>query len=146
MKFRFSLETVMQHRKLQKDLAMKDYVEAQAQLENCLTHIRALYSQADEGRQRISKLLEQGGRTSSQIGQIEDFITGQKVKIIRERQKARELMKVVEDKHEILIEQAREHKKFEMLKEKRKAEFTKAQQRREVKQVDDLVTMKFRKG
>lgn len=146
MKFKFPLESVIRYRKQLEDEARRDFETAQANLERCLQHINYMYQQMDDSRTRILKLQQKPPVDIASIRYNEEFIEGQKILIQNERLKARELMTVLEQKQEVLVEKAKEHKILLKLKERRRTQFLNEQKKLEVKRMDDLVTMRFRPG
>lgn len=139
MPFRFGLNTVLKHRQRLEDVAQREFAEAQAAVDECLRAIEAMYQRMDEVREDISTAQKKGdGHHLQQIVEMEGFLNGQKLRIDRLRLKARELLVVAEEKHEALIEAAREKKILVKLKEKRFAEYKERLSRIEYKEMDDL--------
>lgn len=139
MAFRFSMEAVLKHRKRQEELAQKELVEAQSNLEVCLHSIESMYRQIDETRASISRSEKIGDKSDVQwIVTSEAFIEAQKVRIHHERLHARELIRVLENKQEQLVERLHERKIIEKLKERREQEYKERMARLEQKEVDDL--------
>jgi len=140
--FNFRFEFLLDHRIRLEEIARRNFVEAKSKLEECLTGIQAMYTLIDEARERISKM--QKGRESviHHIQAEESFIAGQAIRIDRERQRARDLLIVAEEKQELLLEAAKDRKMIEVLKEKKAQDYKKEMKRRETKQVDDLVVMR----
>ena len=143
MKFRFRLETLLRHRKIVQDEAQRAYAEAQSAVQLQLTRIKEMYADLDEARLRAENLQKRGGACLPDLLQIEDYVQGQKVRIQRARQKARELMQVAEEKLEILTEKMQEHKVLEKLKEKQKEEMRRAYNKKQQKESDDISLMRF---
>jgi flagellar FliJ protein len=143
VKFRFRLETVLRQRKIEQDLAQKDHAEAAAAVRDQLAKIKRLYSRIDDARLRAENIQKQGGTCLSDLQALEAFIVGQKQRIVKERQVARELMAVEEEKHDVLVECNKAFKILEKLKEKKKLEFKVEKNKKEVKRADDIVTMRF---
>lgn len=142
MRFRFRLETVMRQRRVERDTAQRDYSEAQSHVQNQLLKIKKMYDQIDEARANAEKLERQGGPHANQLVQTEEFITGQIILIQQERETARELMMVAEQKLEVLTEKLQAFKILEKLKEKKREEFRKERNRRTDKEIDDLTVMR----
>jgi flagellar protein FliJ len=139
MAFRFSMESVLKHRKRQEEVAHRDVIESQHILEACLQGIELMYRQIDEARLSISQAERSGVRTDMQwIVTSEAFIEAQKGRIHKERLHARELIRDLETKQEKLIEKLHERKIIEKLKERRQQEYRDRLARLEQKEVDDL--------
>ncbi len=143
MAFRFGLNTVLKHRQRMEDVAQREYAEAQAAVDECLRLIEAMYQRMDEVREDILQAQRKGdGHHLQQIVDMESFLNGQKIRIERLRLQARELLIVAEQKHEVLIEAAREKKILVKLKEKRFSEYKERLNRLEYKEMDDLTNMR----
>lgn len=144
MAFRFGLETVLKHRKRLEDVAQREYLEAQQNLDVCLARIDAMYKRMDEVRMEIHQAQSSGSRQSvNEILEMELFITGQKVRVQTERMTARQLMQIVEAKQELLIQASREKKILVQLKDKKLTEYKEWLARIEAKALDDLTTTRF---
>ncbi|MCB0407059.1 MAG: flagellar export protein FliJ [Bdellovibrionales bacterium] len=147
MKFRFKLESLLKYRNQLKDEAQRDYRSAQFKVDQCLGEIQKMYEQMDQSRNLISQ--KERAKSNDQIPMIlssHDFISGQKIKIERKRQEARELMSIAEQKLEILIAKTQDFEVLKKLKERQHESFKKEKKKKENKQLDDLVTMRFRRS
>ena len=144
MAFKFGLDTVLKHRGRLEDVAQREYAEAQAAVDECLTQIERMYQRSDEVREEIAEA-EQTGTAGklAEIREMEHFLSGQKIRIERMRLKARELLAAAEDKHEALIVAARERKILVKLKEKKLFEYKAWLQRIEAKELDDLTMVRI---
>ena len=146
MKFEFSFEKLLEHKKTLEDIARRNWAEKQGELDKGLKKLEDMFGQIDESRQRALTLGTNGGATGPALVQIDEFINGQKIRIERHRASLRELMAEVERLHELLVEAAKERKTLEKLKERRLEEFKKLQKKREAKEIDELVTTRFGKN
>lgn len=143
MKFKFKLNTLMKQRKIEQDIAQRDYAEASEILRKHMGHIKELYAQYDSTLAESEAIQAKGGSCMPQLAQLNDFLSGQKIKIQKAREKARELMSIEEAKLEILIEKVKAHKILEKLKEKQQEAFRKAKNKKISKDVDDLSTIRY---
>lgn len=144
MAFEFSFESLLRHRARIEEMARREFLEAQAIVQGTLNEIDKMYQRIDEVRNQISE--EQQGNNTNLIQQLEAFIEGQKIRIEMKRLEARQQMEVAEEKQDILTERAKEHKSLKKLKAKKYAEFKKAQKKKEAKNIEDMVTMRFRRS
>lgn len=143
MAFRFGLETVLKHRHRIEEVAQREFADAQAAVDQCLSEIEAMYRRLDEVREEILAAQQRGSASELEmIREMETFVTGQKVRIERLRLKARDLLIVAEEKHEALITAAQERKVMVKLKEKRFAEYKTWLARMEAKELDDVVSVR----
>jgi len=143
MKFTFRLETLMRHRKVLRDEAQREYLIAQSYLQDQMTRIKEMYAELDLARLRAEQIQIQGGNCSAQLMHLDDYIQGQKVRIHAARQKARELMQIAEEKHEVLTEKLKDHKMLEKLKEQKKLEYKKMKNKIAQAEIDDMSIMRF---
>jgi len=144
--FEFKFEVLKRHRKRLEEIAQRDFVEARHNLDNCLAIIAGHFRAIDETRLLIVSLQKIG--SSESLGEIlsaEHFISGVKIRIVRERERARELMRIMEEKHELLIEAARAHKMLVKLRDRKFSEYRKERRRDEAKRIDDLVTIRSKR-
>lgn len=146
MAFKFAFSTLLRHRHNLEEAARKEFLEAQARVDQCLKDLDQLYEDQDQARLEIEKISRQGGHNSPRLQALDEFIAGTEIKIQRQRAKARELIQVAEDKRDILIEAAKEHKILLKVKDRRYAEFKRAERKREEKVMQDLVTMRFKRS
>lgn len=145
MKFSFPYDKLLDHRKMLEEIARKDYISARTQADDAEAKLRAMYDDVSSARDRAGRLEVMGGPQGPLLSLISDFIDGQKIRIERQRQTIRELLAVVEEKHEALIEAAREHKTLQKLKERRLKEFKRQLKKKELKEVDEMVTTRFKR-
>ncbi len=145
-KFDFKLETVKNHRRILKELANREYLAAKFAVDQKLAIIKSMYEAIDDARVRADDLQSTKGATSHNLVQIDDFITGQGVRIERARQEVREMMVALEEKHEALVEKVKDFKILEKLEAKQKVKFKKEQNKIEQKKTDDLTIMRFKRS
>lgn len=142
MAFKFRFETLKKHRKTLRDIAQKDYADAEAKANEQMQLIESLYVQIDEANEKSLKLREARPVDMDQMKSIEEFVELQKVKIELEREKARELLSVMEEKQEVLMEKAREFKVVEILRAKELEKHKEKMRLIEAKEVDDINLMR----
>lgn len=144
MKFKFGLDKVLRHRKILEDLAQKDFQEAMALYNKKVAEIDALNEAMKKARETGHSLVSQtGGQVAESLKQIQEFTVLQDIRIAHESQKLAEIGKLVEAKREVLRQKAMDKKILERLEEKKREEFKAEQNRREQKNIDDNVSMRF---
>jgi len=126
------------------DLARRDWITAQAASDVAMKELEGLYAQIEQARFRAAALQKAGGAHSTELGQIDDFIRGQKIRIEAKRAELRLLLGEVERCHELLLQASIETKTLEKLKERRLAEFKLKRKKRELKEVDELIVTRAR--
>lgn len=139
MKFRFGLENVLKHRQRCEEVAQREYAEAQFAVDECLRKLEAMYQRMDEVRVEIHSLQKQGtNQALVQINEMEHFLKGQLIRIEAQREQARQLLMVAEQKQEALVLAAQESKILEKLKDKKMSQHRERLKVLEAKQLDDL--------
>jgi len=136
--FRFGLETVLKHRKRLEEIAQREYAEAQNAVNEALNRLEAMYTRTDEVRVEIAQAQSRGDSESlSQVLEMEGFINGRKCGLNACARKRAKLLRLAEEKQELLIKAAQEKKVLVKLKDKRLAEYRDWLRRLEAKAVDD---------
>lgn len=146
MKFKFGYQQLLEYRKRLEDLAQRDYVTAKKAVDLAEEALEAMYQQIDDSRQRARMLEVQGGKQAPSLAFIDDFINKHKIRIEMHRKVIRELKQFEEIKQQALVVAAKEYKILEKLKERKMLEFKDILKKRELKQVDELVTTRFKRG
>jgi flagellar export protein FliJ len=147
MKFKFSYAKLEEYHKQQEEIAQRDYIESLNRLEEEKKTLRKMYEENDRSLQ-ISYEIREGKRPFSQatLTAIEVFIDGSDKKIDVQRAVVMSHNTICENKQEILIAAAREHKTFQKLREKQYAEFKTAMKKKEMKINDELVVTRFKRS
>lgn len=143
MKFKFPLESVVKHRKIKEDLAQKDFMEAQAQLNQELAQLEKMRQDMHEAHLRAAALEKLGGAQGPALGQIHEFKKGQVLRIERQKVRVQEVEKWVEDKREILRQAALEYKIIDKLKEKKFEEYKHERAIKEQQEADEQSVLRF---
>jgi flagellar protein FliJ len=146
MKFEFSLESLLDHRRRVEDVAQKDWAEAQAKVDQAVAKLNEFYDQVDEARQRTASLENQGGAQAGALISNSEFIGGQKYRIEAQRHVIRGLKAEAERLQDILIEAAKETKTLEKLRERQLEEFKIKRRKLEAKELDELIVTRFKKA
>jgi flagellar protein FliJ len=143
--FRFNLEAVLKHRKREEDVAQRDYMEMQETVDLCLREIKNMYGKIDETREAVGAAEKSGTPNDIQfILQADHFIDGQKLRIREARLKARDLIRELEHRQEVLTEKLHERKIMDKLKEKKFEEYKETIAKLEQKEMDDITSARFR--
>ena len=145
MKFDFPYEKLLDHRRTLEELARKEFMIAKGKVDDAETELRKMYDDVAANRQRALDLAEKGGPQGGALVQIHEFIQGQKFRIQNQREKIQGLMMEMEEKKQALVEAAKETKTLEKLKERQLKEFKQAAKKRELKEIDEIVTTRFKR-
>ncbi|AZZ37866.1 flagellar export protein FliJ [Bdellovibrio sp. qaytius] len=143
IKFNFTLQKVLDHREIKMDLAKKDYLEAQAFL---AAEQKMLEDMIEAKRRSLAERSSLAGQTTgwqASVNQINNFITGQDLRIANQNERLLKIEKVVESRREILKDALTEVKIMERLKEKKKADFLQEVRQKEAKELDEISSTRF---
>lgn len=145
-RFRFNLENVIKVRQVAENLAQRDFQLAQAELHQQQQNLQKMFDEKAQAFQQRHIFEDEGGSKAPHLGQVQDFLQGQEIRIQRQQAKIQDIETQVERLREILRERSIELKIIEKLKEKRRVEFVSEENRREVKEADDQSMMRFKSG
>lgn len=144
MSYIFSLEVLLDYKKRLENEARLLFVEAQSKVDAAIVVLGEYYDQVDRTREQNSILQAQGGALAPSLVANSDFITGQKFRIEAQRLKIRELKTTADELHEAMIEAAKETKTLEKLKERGFEQYKRDRRKREMKQQDELTTLRHK--
>lgn len=142
-KFNFPLQKVLQHRKIQENLAQADFLKAQEDLNQLLDDLSSLENAKTEARFLRHKNEVEGIQPVGGLVQVHDFLQGQDLRIKKLKDQILAQETVVENLREILRNKAVEHKIIESFKEKKKQQFKQEYKKYSQKLVDDITLMRF---
>lgn len=143
MKFKFSLEKVLKHREIQESLAQRDFLEAQNALNDEIAVLQNMIQIKEDSLLERNKLVQNTQTWALTVQQINQFLSGQDLRIKLQNQRLSEFEKVVEAKREILKKASIEVKIIEKLKEKKLEEFKREYNRQEQNEIDELTALRF---
>lgn len=143
MKFKFSLEKVLRHRHLQESLAQRDFLEAQNILSDEVAKLHNMIQIKEDSIRERNELVQNTQTWGLSVQQINQFLSGQDLRINLQNQRLSELEKVVEAKREILRKASVEVKIIEKLKQKKLEEFKREFDRKEQNELDELSALRF---
>lgn len=139
MKFKFSLQKVLEHRKTLENIAQRDFQEALQVYNNQVDVLEDLKRQRHEaflGRYRVQT--KDSSYLSPRLQQTHEFLIGQDKRIELQKSKVQELENVVEKFREILREKVISTKIIEKLKEKKYREYLAERNILEQKELDEI--------
>ncbi len=145
MKYKFSLEVLLDHRKKLENEARRNFMLAQSRVDEAIAELNGFYDQVDRTRTENGDIEKSGGRASPKLMANDDFIAGQKFRIEAQRLKIRELKVIADDLMEIMIEAAKEAKTLVKLKERRTDEHKLAERKHELKVTDEIVILRHKR-
>lgn len=143
MKFKFSLEKVLNHRHIQMDLAKKEYMDAMNFLNDEKEILNNLVEAKIQAISERSLLAGRGPDWLLRAEQINTFLKGQDLRIALQNERLLKIEKVVESRREILKDSLAEVKIMERLKENKKVDFLQEERNKENKELDEISTIRF---
>lgn len=147
MKFNFRMQKVLEHRKVQENLAKTDFQVAQGRLNEEVEKLQNMIDQKKKARIKSFEL-ETGSDVPSPLrnGILEESSRFQKlqdVRIEKQREIIAEWEKEVESKREILKTKAIEYKIIEKVKDKKKQQFVDEANKKEQNENDEISILRF---
>ncbi len=143
MKFKFGLQKVLTHRKIQEDLAQRDYQEILNILTAQQNDLQKMFNSISDARADVASLeAKSSPGLVERVKQIHEFIKLQDIRVAQQQEKIKQTEKLVESKQEVLRQKAMDKKIIERLKEKKKRAFDEEQRKIQQKELDELVVMR----
>lgn len=143
MKFKFPLEKVLKYRHTQVDLARRDFLQAQNKLDQAIGVREQMLLDKENTLRDRSQLIQQENNWQPKVEQLNTFLSGQDLRIVRQNESLRILEKEVESYREILMNALSEAKMMERLKEKKKKEFIRDFNDKEQKELDEIASVRY---
>jgi flagellar FliJ protein len=142
MKFKFQLEKVLDHKKILEDQAKKDFGEVSKKLRDQEKYLVDLEADLTTAYQNKFQVQQMGGSIASYLDFFHHYYISQKKMIENQKKIIMGLAKILEEKRLFLVQAAREHKTFVMLKEKKIIDFKKEVKKRDQKRIDEMNIMR----
>src|SRR5438105_16758 len=145
MKFKFAYENLMKNKKIERDVAFRNYSEARGELEDSQSTLEHMHRQVDESREMAENLAKQTEFAPADLELLrwsQKFKDGQEVRIGRQKVEIQNKEVITEDKREMLTTAAKDFKIFEKLKSRTLEKFKKAQRKHDLKVNDEIVVMR----
>src|SRR6188768_794124 len=115
MKFKFAYENLMNHKKLGRDIAFRNFADARTEHEVEKTTLEKFYNYVDDSRRLNQEVAESPVLERHQLEILkwtQEFQTGQKIKIERQKETLQQKHETLEEKGLALSEAAKEFKIF----------------------------------
>lgn len=142
-KFKFSLEKVLQHRRIIEDQANAEMLLAKAELNRQIDILEKHKTERSSAFQRRYDRQMQGAN-SGELSSLDLYIKGQDLRIENQKKVVQAQEKLVEEKMEILRKAALEVKMIEKLKEKKLTEFREEFLKHEQNEMDENTVLRHR--
>lgn len=144
MKFKFPLQKVLEHRKIQENLKQKDFQDAVMALQEEQARLESMLQQKTQAHASAGQMVKQGGQQGAGLSQVHDFLRGQDVLIQRQQLKVQEAEKLVEAKREILKQAAQEYKIIEKMRENQFEQYRQKRLSDDQKEMDEQSILRFK--
>lgn len=144
MKFKFTLQKVLEHRKLIENLAQKDFQEVAAELAEQQAKLEQMYQDAHAAHTRAGELTQMGGAQGPALSQIHEYLKGQKIRITYQVVKVQEVEKLVEAKREVLRQSALDYKIIEKMRENKFEAYKAERNSQDQKEMDEQAILRFK--
>jgi len=144
MKFKFSLQKVLEHRKVLENVVQKTFQDAAHLLTELQKKHNDMEVQSDDARVRAYTLQSEGGNAGPALSQINDFLKNQKILMQMQLTKIQAQEKVVEETRALLRQAAVDTKVIATFKEKKLEEFKQQVDRDEQKEMDEQSVLRFK--
>ena len=144
MKFKFPLQKVLEHRKIQENLVQKDLQEAVMYLNQQQSKLDSMILQKSQAHESAGTLVKQGGSQGPALGQVHEFLKGQEVLIEKQRLQVQEAEKLVEARREILKRAAQDYKIIEKMRENQFEEYRQKRLSDDQKEMDEQSILRFK--
>lgn len=142
-KFKYSLEKVLNHRRIQENLAQRDFQEQMMMLNQEIEKLKSFEENWSQAHQQMHAKQVRGGSTVGDLQAINEFLKGLKIKIERQKLVIVHHEKLVEEVREFLRQRMAERQMIDSHKENKRLEFKKEQAKKEQKEYDDQATIRF---
>ncbi len=137
MAFSFRLQTVLDHRAHQEDLALNQFaVKLQAQAE-CERHISWLQKEMRRARQELYER-EQRGMPAKDYILANEYVTVLRLQVMREQARLPVLKALTEQARQALVEATRGRKVLEALRDRHRREYDREQLLAEQRLLDEV--------
>lgn len=141
MKFRFRYHQLLNYRKALEDVAYADYAEAAQATRRAEEKLVILNESVTRAHQEIAEVKKRGGSPSEKLVRLDQFISGQKIRIQNLKYEIRQLKMREEELQDILRHRAIERKTLDKLREKQRVEWREELKKREGRVLDEIATM-----
>lgn len=142
-KFKFSLAKVLIQRQIVADIAHRDFSEAQAALNLEIENLNEMTNIKNRSLAERATMIQNSSDWVNAVTQINNFISGQDLRIKKQNLRLRELENLVESRREILREKVSQVKILERLAEKQKQVYMTEAVKLEQAELDELSVMRF---
>ena len=142
MKFKFSLEKLLNQRNIQVNLDRRNFIEKQNEHNAEVEKLNDMINLKSEVIANRHRQVAQSQSWQNDVEQLNFFLNGQDLRIASQNKRLKQIEKEVEFLRQILLKALTEARMVEKLKEKKKEAFVKEALAEEQKELDEIVSMR----
>lgn len=142
-KFKFGLSKVLTQRQIAADIAVKDFAEAKAVLDEEIARLHEMIAVRARSLAERAAMIQGSTDWVNSVAQINNFVTGQDLRIKNQNLRLLDLEKLVEARREILRQRVSEVKIIEKLEEKQKRAYMENAARTEQAELDEISVLRY---
>ena len=145
-KFKFTLSKVLIQRQIAADIAIKEFAEVKAVLDAEITRLNEMISVKTRSLDERAAMIHGSTDWVNSVAQINNFVTGQDLRIKNQNLRLLDLEKLVEARREILRQRVSEVKIIEKLEEKQKRAYMENAAKAEQAELDEISVLRYSKN
>lgn len=142
-KFKFTLSKVLMQRQIAADIAIKDFAETKAVLDEEIARLNEMISVKTRSLAERTAMIQGSTDWVNSVAQINNFVSGQDLRIKNQNLRLLDLEKLVEARREILRQRVSEVKIIEKLEEKQKRAYMENAARTEQAELDEISVLRY---
>ncbi len=145
-KFNFKYKRLKKIRKIQEELANKEYQIAATESRKQADELNEMYDLITKTREFQLEKLKNNEVNPQEFVMQTEFFTGQKVRIENKTSEVRSSKQIVEDKLDILFDKHKSRKQIEKLEEKKKTQYNEEYKYHQLQVMEDIFMTRIKKG
>jgi len=142
-KFKFTLSKVLIQRQIAADIAIKEFAEVKAVLDAEIARLNEMISVKTRSLDERAAMIQGSTDWVNSVAQINNFVSGQDLRIKNQNLRLLDLEKLVEARREILRQRVSEVKIIEKLEEKQKRAYMENAAKVEQAELDEISVLRY---
>ncbi len=142
-KFKFTLSKVLIQRQIAADIAIKEFAEAKAVLDAEIARLNEMISVKTRSLDERAAMIQGSTDWVNSVAQINNFVSGQDLRIKNQNLRLLDFEKLVEARREILRQRVSEVKIIEKLEEKQKRAYMENAAKVEQAELDEISVLRY---
>lgn len=141
--FKFKYASLSKLRKLQEDIAQKNYLDIQTELNTKKLELENLYNQLKSTYYNQTGIRKEKECFSPDCSLMDELAVGLRKKLDIKINDIRAINQRLEEAYEVFLQAHKSRKALEKLREKQKVEYNKTYKKHETKLTDEVVSYKY---